>query len=108
MLDDVKQEAGIPVRYVMNSLQPWMTELASRAAFIGSDGIPTDEPQLSQAIEDYRKLATHTELKSFYINPYMGLTDAELLRDFSRILERHDFIFMDDYYSRLLPELFLQ
>jgi hypothetical protein len=38
----------------------------------------------------------------------MGLTDDELLRDFSRILERHDFIFMDDYYSRLLPEMFLK
>lgn len=108
LLDEVQQEASIPVRYVMNSLQPWMTELASRAAFIGSDGVTTDEPQLSQAIEDYRNLATYTELKTFYINPYMGLTDDELLRDFSRILERHDFIFMDDYFSRLLPELFLE
>ena len=108
LLDEVQQEARIPVSYVMNSLQPWMTELASRAAFIGSDGIPTDEPRLSRAIEDYRKLAAHTELKTFYINPYMGLTDDELLRDFSRILERHDFIFMDDYFSRLLPELFLE
>ncbi|NQT09128.1 hypothetical protein HQ586_08630 [Candidatus Bathyarchaeota archaeon] len=108
LLDEVQQEASIPVRYVMNSLQPWMTELASRAAFIGSDGVTTDEPHLSRAIEDYRNLAAHTELKTFYINPYMGLTDDELLRDFSRILERHDFIFMDDYYSRLLPPLFLE
>ena len=106
LLDEVKEEASISICYVMNSLQPWMTELASRAAFIGSDGIPTDEKRLSQALEDYSRLAANTELKTFYINPYMGLTDEELLRDFGRILEKHDFIFMDDYYSRLLPKLF--
>jgi len=106
LLDEVRQEAGIPVKYVMNSLQPWMTELASRAAFIGSDGIATDEARLSQTLEDYSDLAACTELKRFYINPYMGQSDEELLDDFGKILERHEFIFMDDYYSRLLSQLF--
>jgi hypothetical protein len=46
LLDEVRQEAGITVKYVMNSLQPWMRDLASRAVFIGSDGMDTGEASL--------------------------------------------------------------
>lgn len=106
LLDEVRQEADIPIKYVMNSLQPWMTELASRAAFIGSDGIDTDEPALSRAIRDYERLASHAEEEEFYVNPYMGKTDEELIEDFEAILEVHDFVFMDDYYLRLLDSIF--
>ena len=106
LLDEVRQESSIPVEYVMNSLQPWMTQLASRAAFIGSDGVPTEDHLLAKTIEDYGRLASYTEEKVFYINPYMGLTDEELVSGFKEILERHDFVFMDDYYFRLLPEIF--
>ena len=106
LLDEVKQEADIPIKYVMNSLQPWMTGLASRAAFIGSDGVDTEEPVLSRAIRDYERLASYAEEEKFYINPYMGKTDEELIEDFEAILEVHDFVFMDDYYLRLLSSIF--
>jgi hypothetical protein len=90
----------------MNSLQPWMTGLASRAAFIGSDGVETKEPYLTQTIRDYERLASHAEVEKFYINPYMGKSDEELIDDFEAILEVHDFVFMDDYYLRLLSSIF--
>jgi len=106
LLDEVRQEAGIPVKYVMNSLQPWMTELASRAVFVGSDGMDTGEPSLTRTIENYERLASQTETREFYINPYMGKTDEELIEDFERILEVHDFVFIDDYYLRLLGSIF--
>jgi hypothetical protein len=106
LLDEVREEAGIPVKYVMNSLQPWMTGLASRAAFIGSDGVDTEEPYLTQTIQDYERLASHAEEDKFYINPYMEKSDEELIEDFKAILEVHDFIFMDDYYLRLLNSIF--
>ncbi|MGD2201286.1 MAG: hypothetical protein PVJ38_06635 [Candidatus Bathyarchaeota archaeon] len=106
LLDEVKDESEMPVKYVMNSLQPWMTDLASRAVFIGSDGVDTQEPTLSRTIEDYERLASHTETGMFYINPYMGKTDAELIKDYERILEAHDFTFIDDYYLRLLDDIF--
>ena len=106
LLDEVQAECKIPIKYVMNTLQPWMTSLASRAVFIGSDGIESTEPKLSLTINDYEKLATFTETKKFYINPYMGRTRVQLLGDFKVILEKHDFIFVDDYYTDLLKELF--
>ena len=106
LLDEVRQEAGIPVKYVMNSLQPWMTDLASRAVFIGSDGVDTEEAHLTRTIQDYEGLAAHTEMDKFYINPYMGKTDEELIEDFEAILEAHDFVFIDDYYLRLLDSIF--
>lgn len=106
LLDEVRGEAGIPVRYVMNSLQPWQTGLASRAAFIGSDGVPTEEPHLSQAMGDYGRLAEHTECGRFYINPYMDLGDEELVAGFDAILERHDFVFLDDYKLHLVDRIF--
>jgi len=106
LLDEVRQEAGIPIKYVMNTLQPWMTELASRAVFIGSDGVDTEEAHLTRTIQDYEGLAAHTETGRFYINPYMGKTDEALIEDFEAILEAHDFVFMDDYYLRLLDSIF--
>jgi hypothetical protein len=106
LLDEVRQEAGIPVKYVMNSLQPWMTDLASRAVFVGSDGMDTAEPSLTRNIENYERLASHAEMDKFYINPYMGKTDEELIADFGKILEVHDFVFMDDFYLRLLDSIF--
>lgn len=106
LLDEVRKEADIPIKYVMNSLQPWMTELASRAAFIGSDGIDTEEPALSKAIRDYERLASYAEEEEFYINPHMGKTDKELIEGFEAILEVHDFVFIDDYYLRLLNSIF--
>ena len=106
LLDEVRGEAAIPVRYVMNSLQPWQTGLASRAAFIGSDGVPTEEPHLSQAMGDYGRLAEHTECGRFYINPYMDLGDEELVAGFDAILERHDFVFLDDYKLHLVDRIF--
>ena len=106
LLDEVRQEAGIPVKYVMNTLQPWMTDLASRAVFIGSDGVDTEKVHLTRTIENYGRLATHTETGRFYINPYMGKTDEELIEDFEVILEAHDFVFMDDYYLRLIDSIF--
>lgn len=36
----------------------------------------------------------------------MGQTDEALIDEFNRILSRHDFIFVDDYYWGLLAELF--
>jgi hypothetical protein len=57
-------------------------------------------------IQDYERLASHTEIGKFYINPYMGKTDEELVEDFGRILEVHDFVFIDDYYLRLLSRIF--
>ncbi len=106
LLDEVRMEADIPVRYVMNSLQPWQTELASRAYFIGSDGVITEEPYLSQAIEDYGRLAEYTEYKRFYIDPFMDLGDDELVEGFDAILERHGFVFLDDYKMRLVDSIF--
>jgi len=106
LLDEVRGEADIPVRYVMNSLQPWQTGLASRAAFIGSDGVPTEEPHLSQAMGDYGRLAEHTECGRFYINPYMDLGDEELVAGFDAILKRHDFVFLDDYKLHLVDKIF--
>jgi len=106
LLDEVRQEARIPVKYVMNTLQPWMTGLASRAAFIGSDGVDTQEPNLSQTIQAYESLASQTETGKFYINPYMGKTEGALVEAFSRILEVHDFVFIDDYYLGLLSSIF--
>ncbi len=106
LLDEVRREAGIPVRYVMNSLQPWMTDLASRASFIGSDGVDTGEASLGRALRDYGRLAEVTELGVFYINPYMGMSDGELVRGYRDILAVHDFVFVDDYYVRLLSDVF--
>ena len=106
LLDEVQAESKIPVKYVMNTLQPWMTDLASRAVFIGSDGIDATEPKLSLTINDYETLASYTETKKFYINPYMGRTRVQLVGDFKEILKKHDFIFVDDYYADLLKELF--
>ena len=106
LLDEVQAESKIPIKYVMNTLQPWMTALASRAVFIGSDGIDATEPKLSLTINDYENLATYTETKKFYINPYMGRTRVQLVGDFKVILEKQDFIFVDDYYADLLKELF--
>jgi hypothetical protein len=106
LLDEVRMEAETPVRYVMNSLQPWQTELASRAYFIGSDGVFTDEPYLSKAIEDYGRLAEYTEYKRFYLNPFMELGDGELVEGFDAILERHGFVFLDDYRMRLVDMIF--
>lgn len=106
LLDEVRMGADIPVKYVMNSLQPWQTELASRAYFIGSDGVITEEPYLSQAIEDYGRLAEYTEYKRFYINPFMDLGDEELVEGFDAILERHGFVFLDDYKMRLVDRIF--
>lgn len=106
LLDEVRMEADIPIKYVMNSLQPWQTELASRAYFIGSDGVITEEPYLSQAIEDYGRLAEYTEYKRFYINPFMDLSDEELVEGFDTILERHGFVFLDDYKMRLVDRIF--
>ena len=83
-----------------------MTDLASRAVFIGSDGVDTEETHLTRTIQDYEGLAAHTETGRFYINPYMGKTDEELIEDFEAILEAHDFVFMDDYYLRLLDSIF--
>ena len=106
LLDEVRDEADIPVKYVMNSLQPWQTELASMAVFIGSDGVLTQEPHLSQALEDYGGLAVYTEYERFYINPFMDLGDLELVEGFEAILERHDFVFLDDYKVRLVDRIF--
>ncbi|MBN2336440.1 hypothetical protein JXL21_12855 [Candidatus Bathyarchaeota archaeon] len=106
LLDEVREEADIPVKYVMNSLQPWQTELAGRAYIIGSDGVPTGEPGLSQAINDYGRLAEYTEYKRFYINPFMDLSDGELVDGFEAILAGHDFVFLDDYKLRLIDEIF--
>jgi hypothetical protein len=106
LLDEVRVEAEIPVKYVMNSLQPWQTELASRAYFIGSDGVVTEEPYLSRAIEDYGRLAEYTECKLFYIDPFMDLGDEELVMGFDAILERHGFVFLDDYKMRLVDRIF--
>ena len=106
LLDEVQAESKIPVKYVMNTLQPWMTDLASRAVFIGSDRIDATEPKLSLTINDYETLASYTETKKFYINPYMGRTRVQLVGDFKEILKKHDFIFVDDYYADLLKELF--
>ncbi len=106
LLDEVRMESDIPIKYVMNSLQPWQTELASKAIFIGSDGVITEEPHLSQAIEDYGRLAEYTEYKLFYINPFMDLVDEELVEGFDAILERHGFVFLDDYKMRLVDRIF--
>jgi hypothetical protein len=106
LLDEVRDESEVPIKYVMNSLQPWQTELASRAYFIGSDGVNTEEPYLSQAIEDYGRLAEYTDYKRFYINPFMDLCDGELVEGFDAILERHDFVFLDDYKIRLVEKIF--
>jgi len=72
LLDEVRQEAEIPIKYVMNTLQPWMTELASRAVFIGSDGVDTEEAHLTRTILDYEGLAAHTETGRFYIARAVG------------------------------------
>jgi len=106
LLDEVRDEADIPVRYVMNSLQPWQTDLASMAVFIGSDGVVTEEPYLSRALEDYGRLAEYTEYGRFYVNPFMDLGDEELVGGFAAILERHDFVFLDDYKVHLLDRIF--
>ncbi len=106
LLEEVRDEADINVKYVMNSLQPWQTELASMAVFIGSDGVLTEEPHLSQALEDYGRLAEHTEYEMFYINPFMDLVDDELVKGFEAILGKHDFVFLDDYKVRLVDSIF--
>jgi hypothetical protein len=106
LLAEVRDEADIPVRYVMNSLQPWQTDLASMAVFIGSDGVVTEEPYLSRALEDYGRLAEYTEYGRFYINPFMDLGDEELVEGFAAILERHDFVFLDDYKVHLVDRIF--
>jgi len=106
LLDEVKQEAQRPIRYVMNTLQPWMTDLASRAAFIGSDGMRTDEPYLSQTLANYENLASYTELGEFYINPWMGQDDETLLDQYNEILSKHDFVFIDDFRWTVITELF--
>ncbi len=106
LLEEVRCEADIPLKYVMNSLQPWQTELASMAVFIGSDGVVTQEPHLSLAIGDYGSLAEYTEYGWFYVNPFMDLCDEELVEGFEAILERHDFVFLDDYKAYLVDRIF--
>ena len=76
------------------------------AVFIGSDGVLIEEPHLSQALEDYGRLALYTEYELFYINPFMDLGDEELVEGFDAILERHDFVFLDDYNVRLVDRIF--
>ncbi len=106
LLREVRYEADIPVKYVMNSLQPWQTELASMAIFIGSDGVVTEEPYLSRALMDYGRLAEYTEYGRFYVNPFMDLGDEGLVEGFDAILERHDFVFLDDYKMYLVGRIF--
>lgn len=66
----------------------------------------TEEPYLSQVLKNYGKFSYYTKLKIFYISPYLGQVNEALLFEYDRILSGHDFVFIDDYYSRLLPELF--
>jgi hypothetical protein len=106
LLEEVRCEADIPVKYVMNSLQPWQTELASMAVFLGSDGVVTEEPYLSRAMTDYGRLTEYTEYGRFYVNPFMDLGDEGLVEGFDAILERHDFVFLDDYKMYLVDRIF--
>jgi uncharacterized secreted protein with C-terminal beta-propeller domain len=66
----------------------------------------TEEPYLSQVLKNYEKFSYYTKLKIFYISPYLGQVNDALLFEYDRILSRHDFVFIDDYYSRPLSKLF--
>lgn len=108
LLDEVRAESRIPVSYAMNSLQPWHTEAAKRAAFIGTDGV--DVTRLDEAMQTYSTLASFTELKRYYLvgrTFWMEGGEAAAIQDLKTILARHGFIFIEsDRAARYIPALF--
>lgn len=99
LLDEVKTSSSIPLVYCANSFQDWQEEAAKKMAFLGSDGINMNNLQGEKA--KYEKLGEWTSSRKFYLvgNP----SKAE---DFKKILEVHNFVFIDDYYLGLIDDLF--
>jgi hypothetical protein len=99
LLTEVQAEAKQEIVYVMNTLQDWQQAAARRALFLGSDGVNTNN--IDAAKTKYSELASHSTLNLYYL---VGMpNNAE---DYKKILQKHNFIFIDDYNLKILNELF--
>ena len=98
LLDEVRAASAISdLMYVMNSLQDAEHQgfLASRAEFVGSDGVLTEE--MEGWIARYRELAQYTSLKTPYLVPQLNdLTPAASEASYRLMLSEHNFVFFDD------------
>jgi hypothetical protein len=98
LLDEVRVSSAVPdPRYVMNSLQDAEHQgiLASRAEFVGSDGVPTEE--MEGWIARYRDLAQYAFLKTPYLVPQLDdATPTASEGSYQLMLSEHNFVFFDD------------
>lgn len=98
LLDEVRAASAISdLRYVMNSLQDAKHQglLASRAEFVGSDGVPTEEMEGWMA--RYRELAQYASLKTPYLVPQLDdVTPTASEGSYQLMLSEHNFVFFDD------------
>jgi len=98
LLDEVRAGSAVPdLRYVMNSLQDAGHQgfLASRAEFVGSDGVPTEE--MEGWIARYSELAQYTSLKTPYLVPQLDdATPTASEASYRLMLSEHNFTFFDD------------
>ena len=97
------------LRYVMNSLQDAKHQglLASRAEFVGSDGVPTEE--MEGWIARYRELAQYASLKTPYLVPQLDdVTPAASEGSYQLMLSEHNFVFFDDSepYLSIMEKIF--
>jgi hypothetical protein len=110
LLDEVRAASAISdLRYVMNSLQDAKHQgfLASRAEFVGSDGVPTEE--MKGWIARYRELAQYASLKTPYLVPQLDdATPATSEGSYQLMLSEHNFVFFDDRepYLSIMEKIF--
>lgn len=115
LLDEVKEKAGYRLFYVSNSMWPWQTNVARRSYFLGSDGIPAYDPditseRLQEQIARYRDLGQFTEFKKAYIAPTDGSDrpgnpDENRVLQWKNILKTHSFTFFDVRSFKDIPEI---
>jgi len=110
LLDEVRASSAVPdLKYVMNSLQGAKHQgfLASRAEFIGSDGVPTEE--MEGWIARYWDLAQYASLKTPYLVPQLDdVTPMSSEGSYQLMLSEHNFLFFDDRepYLSIMEKIF--
>jgi hypothetical protein len=93
----------------MNSLQGAKHQgfLASRAEFIGSDGVPTEE--MEGWITRYWDLAQYASLKTPYLVPQLDdVTPMSSEGSYQLMLSEHNLLFFDDRepYLSIMEKIF--
>jgi hypothetical protein len=112
LLDEVRAASAVTdLRYVMNSMQDAGHQgfLASRAEFVGSDGVPMGE--MDGWIARYLELAQYASLKTPYLVPQLDdAAPADSEASYRLMLSENGFVFFDDrelylgMMDRIFPE----